>query len=208
MTGMRQNRGVKCMIIGITGGVGSGKSTVLHMLKEEYGASIYMADEYGHMAFMPDYPSFKAIVELFGASILDRCGGIDRDKMAEIVYADDKKLKRLNAIVHPFVWQHIEEDIEKNHESRLHIIESAILIEAGYESMCDKIWGVFTPDEIRIQRLIDSRGYTREKALQIIKNQMSTWELRSRVDEVIENDGDLSYLRKQLEKLLGRTTKI
>lgn len=196
------------MILGITGGIGSGKSTVLHMLKDEFGANIYIADEYGHMAFLPEYPSYKTIVEMFGGGILDECGGIDREKLATIVYRDNKKLELLNSIVHPFVWNQIETDIEKNEQKKdkniLHVIESAILIEAGYEKICDKVWGILAPMDVRIQRLVESRGYTEEKARQIMKQQMSEWELKSRCDAVIENDGDIAFLRKQLEKLLGR----
>lgn len=192
------------MIIGITGGVGAGKSTVLHMLKEEFAAKLYIADEYGHMALMPEYETFKTIVEMFGKDILDELGAIDREKMAKIVYSDDKKLKLLNSIIHPFVWDHIEADLKRNKEAELHIIESAILIESGYEEICDRVFGVFAPKEVRIKRLVETRGYSEEKAEEIMLKQMSEWELRSHCDAVIENDGNLEYLRKQLRQLLGK----
>ncbi len=192
------------MIIGITGGIGSGKSTVLHMLKKEFGAKIYIADEYGHMALLPEYSCYKPILELFGGEILDNCGGIDRDKLSQIVYQDDKKLTMLNRIIHPFVWNRIEEDIKKNKDASIHVIESAILIEAGYEKICDKIYAVIASREVRIKRLEQERGYTVAKAEGIMQKQMSEWELRSRCDGVIENNGDLKGLKKQLEKLFLR----
>lgn len=192
------------MIVGITGGVGSGKSTVLHMLKKEFDAKIYIADEYGHMALMPEYSCYKPIIELFGGEILEKYGQINREKLAEIVYRDDRKLQKLNAIIHPFVWNQIEEDMKKNSGAELHVIESAILIEAGYEEICDKIYAVIASPEVRLKRLAEARGYTEEKSIGIMKKQMSEWELRSRCNGIIENNGDLEDLQRQLTKLFFR----
>lgn len=191
------------MVIGITGGVGSGKTTVLKMLKQDYCAKIHIADEYGHEAYMPGNPCYQMIVGMFGKKIVGVDGEINREILSKEVYSEPRKLEMLNRIIHPYVWERIEQEIKKDGEEDLIVIESAILIEAGYQDICDKIWGVFCQKEERIKRLIKARGYTREKAERIMKRQMSEWELRRRCDAVIENDGNVEYLKEQLEKLLG-----
>ncbi len=190
------------MILGITGGLGSGKSTVMKILKNRYGASIHIADEYGHEAFQKGNICYGDIIQMFGLEILDEAGQIDRDCLSKVVYSDPSKLHMLNRIIHPYVWERIEQEVAKHIHDSLVVIESAILIEAGYSEVCDKIWGVFCKKEIRIERLISSRGYSVEKAEGIMRQQMSEWELRSYCDAVIENDGKLEHLEQQIEKLL------
>lgn len=190
------------MVLGITGGLGSGKSTVMKILKNQYGASIHIADEYGHEAYQRGNVCFGDIIQMFGPEILDEDGQIDRDYLSRIVYADPSKLYMLNRIIHPYVWERMEEGIANNLHNPLVVIESAILIEAGYGKICDKIWGVFCKKEIRIERLARSRGYMVEKTEAIIRQQMSEWEMRSHCDAVIENDGNVESLERQIEKLL------
>ncbi len=192
------------MILGITGGIGSGKSTVLHMLEQQYGAKILIADEFGHQALKRGTPSHASILRVFGSDLEDECGDVDRNALADIVYADSRKLRMLNYIIHPYVWECMEKIMSGYEDEPLIVIESAILIEAGYENICDRIWGILSQKETRIQRLMAKRGYSREKAECIMKEQMSEWELRRHCDDVIVNDGDIGYLHEQLDQLMVR----
>ena len=158
---MRQNNS---KVIGVAGGVGSGKSTVLDILRRNHDAVICMADELGHEVMRPGTEGFDKIRETFGEAILSPEGEIDREHLARRVYRNPDQLRRLNAIVHPLVISEIRKRISERDCNRLFILETALLFETGCDQLCDEVWGVVTEDEIRIRRLMDSRGYTREKA--------------------------------------------
>lgn len=191
------------MIIGITGGVGCGKSTIMKLLEKEYQAKILIADEMGHAAMKPGSTAYDEIGREFGSGILLPDGTVDRVALAEIVYADDEKLERLNDIIHPFVLQKIRRKLQEWKEYPLIVIETAILFETGCDSLCEQVWGVITPKEIRIQRLMDSRGYSRKKAEDIMSKQLSDKKLIKYCDKIIHNEGNLIDLRIQLQELLG-----
>lgn len=194
---MRQN---DSKVIGIAGGVGSGKSTVLDILRREYGAVVCMADELGHEVMKPGTAGFDRIRETFGEGILSPEGEIDREFLARQVYRDADQLGRLNAIVHPLVISEIRRRISERDRSRLFILETALLFETGCDQLCDEVWGVVTEDEIRIGRLAASRGYTREKAESIMRNQHSNARLRTMCKRVLANDGELEDLETQIRE--------
>nr|MBP3598670.1 dephospho-CoA kinase [Eubacterium sp.] len=178
------------MVIGITGGVGSGKSTVLSLLEKEYQAEICMADELGHEVMRRGGAAYEKILETFGEEVLDQDGEIHRDTLAKIVYGDSGKLKVLNQIIHPMVLNEMRLRAENTKENDILVLETAILFETGCDEFCDEVWGVITDNEVRMKRLEESRGYTREKALSIMAKQLSNEELQGRCDRVIINDGD------------------
>lgn len=188
-------------VIGITGGVGSGKSTALMLLKEKYDAYICMADELGHRAMDQGTDAYIQIVKQFGPDILACNGEINRNALADIVYHDEGRLHCLNRIIHPYVKREIRKQMERC-PARLFVLETAILFETGCDRLCDEVWGVIAGDEIRIARLMESRGYSREKAESIMRQQMSSGELAERCDVVLVNDGDRQELLDQLENVL------
>ncbi len=192
---MRQN---SSKVIGIAGGVGSGKSTVLNILRQKHDAVICMADELGHDVMRPGTAGFDRIRQTFGETILLPDGEIDREHLARQVYRDPDQLGRLNAIVHPLVLSEIRRRIRERDQDRLFILETALLFETGCDQLCDEVWGVVTEDEIRIQRLMDSRGYTREKSESIMGNQHSNAVLRTLCKRVLVNDGELRDLEAQI----------
>lgn len=191
------------IIIGVTGGVGCGKSTVLEFLYEQYGASIYKADEIGHKIMEKDMPAYKKIVEYFGTEILDKSACIDRKKLGAIAFNDEEKLEFLNSIIHPGVQDYIINGIlaEYTNEShRLFVIEAALLIEAGYKNICTELWYIYADKDERIKRLISSRGYSREKCESIINNQLSEEIFRANSDFVVNNENDFNITKNQIEK--------
>ena len=195
------------MFIGVTGGVGAGKSTILQILEDKYNAHIIMADDVARELMNKGKASYRAIVKEFGDDILREDGEIDRQKLAEIVFQDEEKLNKLNSIVHPLVRKAIvkeQKQVNKKDPDRLIVLEAALLIEAGYKEILDELWGVIVQKEIRIQRLMDSRGYTREKSESIIANQLSDEEFRANCDFIIDNSGTLEDTTEQIRKHFER----
>lgn len=194
-------------IIGITGGVGAGKSTVLQFLEEEFGAYVLQADAVGHLVMEPGQVCYDAIVELFGEKIRKNDKTIDRSRVSDVVFSNEEMLKRLNAIVHPAVKEYILRKIgeERAAGCGLFVIEAALLLEEHYQNFCDEIWYVHADQEIRISRLMESRGYSREKAENIIENQASEGFFRAHADFTVENNGNLEKTYSQIK---GRLQKI
>lgn len=191
------------IVIGVTGGVGCGKSTVLTFLEEEYNASIYKADEIGHNVMEPETQAYKAIVDCFGKEILSEDKYINRKKLAEIVFNDNDKLEFMNSIIHPAVEEYIINGILKeynNKHQKLFFIEAALLIEAGYQHFCTELWYIHTDRNARIKRLMTSRGYTKDKCLSIISNQLSDEIFKENCDFVIDNGNDFNITKNQIEK--------
>ncbi len=192
-------------IIGITGGVGTGKSTVVTLAEDRDYVKAIKADEVGHLAMEPGQTAYNHIITLFGTEILNDDQTINRKKVAEIVFADGSKLEALNGIIHPFVRNYIENVIQKERQSgqcRYFIIEAAILLETGYQGICDEIWVVTTKEELRRQRLKSSRGYSDEKITAIMKEQMPEEELLKYADQIIENNEAIENVKRKLDLLL------
>lgn len=191
-------------IIGLTGGIGSGKSTVGQIMVDYFGVTLLMTDEIGRLCMEKGQACYFQIVELFGEEILTKEKELDRQKLSSLVFADAKKLQQLNAMVHPCVKAYILEEIKKAQKEDIKylVIESAILIEAGYEDICEEYWYVSTSKEQRSRRLKESRGYSDYKIEAIIKNQKSEEFFMERCDKIIHNDGSLEEVRAQLENIL------
>ena len=189
------------MVLGITGGVGCGKSTLLSMLEKKKGAKVILADNLGHEVMEPGTECYEQIVALLGSSILDETGHIKREKMAQIIYGDEKR-RQVNEIVHPSVKKEIKERIRMWQAEPLVVVETALMFESGCDAYCDEVWGIFTDPEIRIDRLLKSRGYSREKSLSIMQKQMSYEELKQKCSHVLFNDEDPDKLWEQIKELL------
>jgi dephospho-CoA kinase len=194
-------------VIGITGGVGAGKSEILKFFKEKYHAIVVEADKVGHMLMEPGGACYYSIVEKFGSSILNGDQTINRGKLGKIVFSDEALLAELNKIIHPRVKSHIVSEIAKErayHRTDLFVVEAALLIEDHYDVVCDELWYIHTDEEVRGKRLKEARGYDDEKIASICANQKSPAEFRSACQVVIDNSGDLADTYRQIEEQLGR----
>lgn len=191
-------------IIGITGGIGSGKSVVLNILGEEFGAYIVEADRLAHRLMEPGEIAYKRIIQEFGADILDESKYINRVKLGSIVFNNEEKLNILNNIVHPAVKQTIINMIEeqKKCSTEYFIIEAALLIQDGYKNICDEIWYIYSNKELRISRLIEYRGYTRERAESVISSQEPDEYFRTNSNRIVNNESDTEQLKIELFNIL------
>ena len=163
--------------IGITGGVGAGKSTVLAYLEKKYNAFVIQADEVGHIVMAPGQECYQPVIDLFGKDVIKNDKTIDRKRVSDVVFEQPDFLSRLNGIIHPAVKRYI---------------------------LCDEVWYTHTDEEIRIQRLMKNRGYTREKSLGIIGNQASEDYFRAHTDFVVENNGNVEKTWKQIDEGVRR----
>ena len=189
--------------IGITGGIGAGKSTVLAYLEEKYNAFVIQADEVGHIVMAPGQECYQPVIDLFGKDVIKNDKTIDRKRVSDVVFEQPDFLSR---IIHPAVKRYILKSLEKQKEEgrKLCVVEAALFLEEHYQEFCDEVWYIHTDEEIRIQRLMKNRGYTREKSLGIIRNQVSDQVFREHTDYVIENNGDLSDTRRQIREGIER----
>jgi dephospho-CoA kinase len=191
------------LVIGLVGGIGSGKSVASAMLAE-LGAEVINADLVGHEVYEPTKPGFDAIVAEFGAGIVGDDGRIDRKKLGPIVFADGAKLDRLNAIVHPLIRAEIERRIGRARdrgEVRVVVVEAAILLEAGWRSLVDQVWVISARREDVVERLATQRGMAASETDARMAKQMTDAERRAVADVVIENVGSLDDLRARLAGL-------
>ena len=192
--------------IGITGGIGSGKSRVLAYLNEACGAVICQADLVAHQVQLPGEDCYRKVVQTFGETILNPDGTINRKVLGGIVFGQPEKLEKLNEIVHPAVNERIREEMKKTQKEgkALFILEAALLTEPVYREMLDEIWYIHVPREIRMERLRSSRGYTDEKMYAVFANQPSEETFTEASDLVIENGGSFEETEKQIDLALGR----
>ena len=192
-------------VIGITGGVGAGKTQILEYLNNKYGATICQADAVGKKLQKKGTECFDAIVAHFGTEILDAKGELDREKLADIVFSDKVELSVLNSIVHPAVKEEIYKKIakEERKNTNLFILESAILIEDHYEEICDEFWYIYVEDSIRKKRLIYARGYDSKKVDDIIAAQLPKSMFMKHCDRVIDNSNTFEETKIQLDKIVA-----
>lgn len=186
-------------VIGITGGVGSGKSTVLEYLKDKYDAVICQMDETARNLQKRGTRCFSCIVDSFGTGILDAQGELNRSALGSIVFSNEEKMAQLNRIVHPEVIRQVEQDIRSKAEEgrKLYVVESALLPDVGRE-LCDELWYIYADENVRRERLEASRGYTDEKITQMIASQPEEERFRASCSVVIDNSGDFEDTKKQI----------
>lgn len=194
------------MIIGITGGIGAGKSQVLTFMEEEFGAACYQLDEIAHQLMEPGHSCYEQLVDLFGEdSILLPDKRINREFLSAAVFTNPRLMEKVNNIVHPMVKEYILGEISCIHledPSKIIVIEAALLIEDHYDKICDEIWYIYTEEAVRRERLMEGRGYSKEKVDSIMKTQLSDQEFRKNCQKVIDNNGCLSKTREELKKAL------
>ena len=187
--------------IGLTGGIGSGKSTASQILGA-LGAEVIDADKVGHKIYLPDTPAWREIVATFGTDVLAPDRTIDRTKLGPIVFSDSEALRQLNAITHGKIFSYIQGQIDYMHDkqaTRVVAVEAAILLEAGWRALVDQLWVVVAKVDVVIARLKTYKHFTEEQARARIAAQLSNEERIAQADQVIWNNTDLSALRQAVE---------
>lgn len=188
-------------LVGLTGGVGSGKSTVAAILRE-LGAEVVDADEASHAVYEPGTPGFAAVVREFGQDYV-RDGRINRKALGELVFKDPRSLHRLNAIVHPLVreWMAKQTAEAVARGAEVVVQDVPLLFENKLEDLFPTTLLVWVPREVQVERLVIGRGFTRERAREVIAAQMPIDDKRSHATYVIDNTGTRQSTRTQVERL-------
>lgn len=192
------------IVIGITGGIGSGKSAVSKLLEEEYGAYIINTDEVARNLMEKDQVSYNLIVDYFGDSILDEEGNINRSKLGFIVYKDENELLKLNSFSHPYVEDEVRYRINEKRQANYKYvcIETALPTEANLKNLCDEIWFIYASEDTRIKRLQESRNYPLEKIKDIMDSQLSNEEYKKYASNIIINEKGIEEVKEQIDKIL------
>lgn len=235
MMHIKNERGTTMRFIGITGGVGAGKSAILSYFAQMPDTKVMLADEIAHKLMEPGTECYNEIVQRFAgedifsspvfkeedtilspAELLvahkierkeSKNRPFDTGKLAQVIFSDKKKRVALNGIVHPAVKAYVKKVYRqeaKKGQLELLVLEAALLIEDHYDEICDEIWYIYTSEEIRRKRLIDSRGYSNEKINNIFKSQLSEQEFRENSSVVIDNNGTPEETFHQIENALRR----
>ncbi len=187
-------------VIGITGGIGSGKSTISDILENNFNAFIISTDAIAHDLMGKGMVSYKKIVDYFGEEILDDNKEINRAKLAECVYGQKDRLLKLNSFTHPYVMDYVKDLIKiKVKEYPLIVIETALPVEAKLHEICDEIWYVHASNEVRRKRLKETRNYSDEKIDTIFLNQMKEDEYRKLCTYEIKNEGSLKNIFDKIQ---------
>lgn len=189
-------------VIGLTGGVGAGKSTVLSFLQEKHGFYVIQADLVARKLMEPGKEAYKAVYAYLGPVILQENGEINRKVMADIIFNDPLKREEVDRLTHPLVWEAVRKEAAA-HDDRPVVIEAAIPSK-DFRDICDEMWYLYTSREVRIRRLKESRGYSEEKAESIMANQATEEEFINFSDARIDNSGPKEETGQQIDALLKR----
>lgn len=192
--------------IGITGGVGAGKSEILDYIRKHYSCEIYLADQVAHLVKQPGTKAYQALLSLLGQDVAGRDGLIDKGLMADRIFADPSLLEQVNGIIHPAVKAFLLERLERARAAGqvdFFFVEAALLIEGGYLALVDEMWYIYADEQVRRERLKASRGYSEEKISQIMSKQLTEQRFRESCDFVIDNSGDLAESCRQVDGRLS-----
>jgi dephospho-CoA kinase len=190
------------LVIGLTGGVGSGKSTVTQYLKD-LGAVVIDADKVGHETYLPDTPAWKDLVATWGTELLLPNREIDRKKLGAIVFSDPKNLEKLNSIVHPRLRALLEKKIEEHRAqgTKVLVVEAAIMIEANWMHLADEVWVIMAPEDVVIKRIMTRNSWSEEQIRARIRSQMTNAERAKHAHVVIDTNCTLDEVRAKVKKL-------
>ena len=196
------------IVIGLTGGILSGKSTISEMLAEK-GAVIIDADKVGHEAYKPYTKTWQELVAAFGKGILKENDEIDRKKLGDIVFNNPEALAQLNRIVHPQMHSMMKEEIERLRSEGVDVVvlEAAVLIEANWTDLVDEVWVAVAPEEVVVKRLQNRGGLSEEQARARIRSQLPIEERAKYADVIIDTDCELAQVRAKVEELWQRLQK-
>ena len=187
------------LVIGLTGGIGSGKTTVSGFL-EELGAEVIDADKVGHVTYLPDMPAWRDLIDTWGEDLLQPNREIDRKKLGAIVFSDPANLEKLNSIVHPRMRDIMNDRIEafRGEGKRVVVVDAAILIEAKWTSLVDEVWVTDAPEDVVVQRVMARNGWEEEQVRSRMASQMPAEERQSYADVVIDTDATLDEVRERV----------
>lgn len=196
------------MIIGITGGVGSGKSTVLKYIQEicqskKKECDVYLLDDEAKKLQRPGMPMYEAVIKEFGNEIVSEDGEIDRVKLASITFGNEENMKRLNDTTLPFVLEHIDNILNQVNENHLVFFESAILLDSPIKDKCKQIWFIQADRNLRKIRLKINRGYSDERIKNMFKSQRRDIYYKNRCDLVIHNNY-MDVMQKDVQEALQK----
>ncbi|MCD8366271.1 MAG: dephospho-CoA kinase [Clostridiales bacterium] len=196
------------LFIGITGGVGAGKSAILAYIKEQYNCRVMLADEIAHDLMEPGSGCYDRLRLLFqDEDVWAKDGRFDRIRLASVLFSDERKREALNAVVHPAVKEYVIGQCETERERGqldLLVLEAALLIEEKYDAICDELWYIYTSEENRRARLKKNRGYSDEKVNGIFASQLSEEVFRAHCAEVIDNNRTPEDAFWQMDEILMR----
>lgn len=198
--------------IGITGGVGAGKSAILSYIEQEYLARVMLADEIAHELMEPTGSCYAPLRQLLeGRDVTDKEGRFIAPALAKAMFAEPDLREKINAIVHPAVKEYVKNEAEKERKAGKYeflILEAALLIEEKYDFICDELWYIYTSEANRRERLKKNRGYSDEKITQIFKSQLTEEEFYRHCKIVIDNNKSVSescrQVKEAIEQLRGR----
>jgi dephospho-CoA kinase len=196
-------------VIGLTGGIGAGKSTVTQML-EELGAAVIDADKVGHQIYLPDLPAWREIVDTFGAEVLNADRAINRQALGKIVFANPQALHILNRIVHPKMFDRMLEliaELRARSSMKAIVVEAAVLIEANWMPLVDQVWVVVASEAVVVDRLAKQRHLTPEQVRTRIAAQLGNDERLKYAHVVIRNDGSLAEVRDAVQQAWDRLSQ-
>ncbi len=196
------------LVIGLTGGIGTGKSEAArHMV--ELGARLIDADLVGHEAYAPQTEAWRKVLEAFGEGILNPDGGIDRRSLGNIVFSDPENLARLNAIMHPLMAGMVQEKIDGFREqgAGVVVVEAALLFEAGWDFLVEEVWVTDSPEESVIERLAQRNGMSEEEARRRVSSQMGRRERLNRADIIIDNSSGVAEMKRGIDELWATRVK-
>lgn len=193
------------LVIGLTGGIGTGKTEVSRLLAQ-LGATVINADQVGHEAYTPHSEAWQEVVRTFGEDILQDSGEIDRRKLGGIVFADPERLATLNGIMHPRMAAIVREKLEvlESQGTDVAVVEAAVLFEAGWDALVGEVWTTESLVDTVVERLQQRNGFAPEEIRKRIASQMPSEDRARRADEVIENDGELEDLETAVREVWKR----
>lgn len=189
-------------VIGLTGGIGSGKSAVTALLGE-LGAAVVDADKVGHQAYQPHTETWQAVVDAFGTDILQPNEEVDRRKLGAVVFSDPKELARLNSIMHPRMYTMLEVELNEMRESGVEVavVEAAILIEAKWTPLVDEVWVTVASEDTVVLRVQQRNNLAEEEIRRRIRSQLSNEERAEHANVVIENNAGMQELQDKVKDL-------
>ncbi|MBQ0146206.1 MAG: dephospho-CoA kinase [Lachnospiraceae bacterium] len=198
-----------CKVIGIFGGVGSGKSIVTEYLHNKYNAYVIKADDVAKNLYRRGRHGYKAVIRIVGKSVLDEQLEINRPKLADILYSDPGKLKQINNAIHPMVYRKTIELIDSYKKTHTHglVVYEAALISDRIPEFIDEFWYIYSPSSVRSERLRNDRGYTQDRINEIMNSQPSEDEYKSFCNITIENTGSFSDLEEKTDEIIKHSQR-